>query len=89
MSPADRAEWDARQPLLPGVKWPGFKPRSLEVLYAIAIEALDHWEGAWMAADLFETGETRVAYWQAWAWDRVAKDLHRALAARVRRGEAA
>ena len=91
MDAADRAEFEARrmaerrpaQPLLPGVRWPGFAPRSLEVLYGIALEQHEHWEGAWMAADLFETGETRAAYGQAWRWARVVTALRRVLAARL------
>lgn len=100
MSPADRAEWEARriaerrlvQPLLPGVRWPGFPPRSLEVLYGIARDELEHWHGAWMAEDLFGISEKRLSHaqGQTWRWDRVVQDLHRVLAARVpHQGEAA
>ena len=74
--------------LLPGVRWPGFAPRSLEVLYGIAADQREYWEGAWLAAQLFDTGATRAARGQAWRWERVLQDLHRVLAARVPRQEA-
>lgn len=92
MSPADRAEWEARrigerqrvQPLLPGVRWPGFPPRSLEVLYGIALDACEYWQGACMADDLFERPRAeRTAWGHLHRWERVLKDLHRVLAARV------